>query len=177
MHAISIYEAWAFGPWILSSGWLNFECTTCLMNECIRTGIHIVRTVAYVFPYLCFGKKSHSWSNTEQHPDVLLRRPNGCKLEQFEASWHRGRSRQKVLIVQTDDAWTVKHPDGTTCRSDRCTGTLKSSWTLNYCGMICHYVWMDGILNCLKFLDTDGCLDSFATSSRRKLLTDERPDS
>jgi hypothetical protein len=71
---------------MLSSGHLNFECATCLMDENVRTGIHIVRTVAAIFPYLCFGKKSHSWSNTECHSDVLLKCSDGCKLEQFEAS-------------------------------------------------------------------------------------------
>jgi hypothetical protein len=74
------------------------------MDERFRTGIHIVRTVAAIFPYLCFGKKSHSWSNTKCHPDVLLKRPDRCKLEQFEASQHRGRSRRKVLVIRTDDA-------------------------------------------------------------------------
>jgi len=67
-------------------------------------GIHIVQKVAAIFPYLCFGRKSHSWSNTECRSDVLLKRPDGCKLEQFEASRHRGRSGQKVLVVRTDDA-------------------------------------------------------------------------
>jgi hypothetical protein len=67
-------------------------------------GIHIVRTVASVFPYLCFGKKSHSWSNTKWRPDVLLKRLDRCKLEQFEASRHRGGSGRKVLVVRTDDA-------------------------------------------------------------------------
>jgi hypothetical protein len=60
MHAISIYEACASGPRRPLSRSLNFECTTCLMDERVQTGIHIVRTVAAVFPYLCFGKKSHS---------------------------------------------------------------------------------------------------------------------
>jgi hypothetical protein len=32
------------------------------------------------------------WSNTEGRPDGLLKRPDGCKLEQFEASRQRGRS-------------------------------------------------------------------------------------
>jgi len=65
MHTISIYEARASRPWRPSSRHLNFECTTCLTDELVRRGIHIVRTAATVFPYLCFGKKSHSWSNTE----------------------------------------------------------------------------------------------------------------
>jgi len=103
VHPISIYEARASGPWRPSSGRLNFECATCLMNERAWTGIYIVRIVAAVFPYLCFRKKSHSWSNIEWRPDVLLKRPDEGKLEQFKASWHRGRSRRKVLIVRTDD--------------------------------------------------------------------------
>jgi hypothetical protein len=51
---------------------------------------------------------------------VLLRHPNGCKLEQFEGSRHRERSRQKVLVVRTDDAWTVERPNGISRRPDRC---------------------------------------------------------
>jgi len=93
----------------MSSKRLNFVCATCLMYERVRMGIHIVWTVAAIFPYLCFGKKSHSWSNTECHLDVLLKRPDRCKLEQFEDSRHRGRSEREVLIVRTDDAldsWT-----------------------------------------------------------------------
>jgi hypothetical protein len=58
MHAISIYETWESGPWRMTFGQLNFECTTCLMKESVLKGTHIVTTVATVFPYLCFGKKS-----------------------------------------------------------------------------------------------------------------------
>jgi hypothetical protein len=42
--------------------------------------------------------------NTKSLPDVLLKRLDRCKLEQFEASRHRGRSGRKVLVVRTDDA-------------------------------------------------------------------------
>jgi len=69
MHAISIYVASVSRPWKLASGRLNFECETCLIDGHVRTGIHIVRTVAAIFPYLFFGKKSHSWSNTKWRPD------------------------------------------------------------------------------------------------------------
>jgi len=65
MHAISIHKAWASEPWILSSGWLNFVCTTCLIKDSVWTRTHIVRTVVAVFPYLCFGKKSFYLSNIE----------------------------------------------------------------------------------------------------------------
>jgi len=58
---------------------------------------------------------------------VLLRRPDGCKLEQFEASQHRGRSGRKVLIVQTDNAWKVERLDGISCRLDGCKGTELTS--------------------------------------------------
>jgi len=52
-----------------------------------------------------FKKKSHSWSNTKWRPSVLLKRSDECKLEQFEASRHRGRSGRKFLVVWIDDAW------------------------------------------------------------------------
>jgi len=123
MHTISIYEAWASRPWRLTSRWLNFVCTTCLMKESVRTGPHIVRTVAAVFPYLCFGKKSFNLSNTKRYPAVLLRRPDRCKLEQFEGSRHRGRSGWKVLVIWTDDAWTVERPNGISYLPDGCKGS------------------------------------------------------
>jgi hypothetical protein len=50
MHAISISDARASRPRGLTSGRLDFECDTCLMDECIRTGIHVIRTVAVIFP-------------------------------------------------------------------------------------------------------------------------------
>jgi hypothetical protein len=54
---------------------------------------------------------------------VLLRCSDGCKLEQFEGSRHRGRSRQKVLVVRTDDAQTVERLD----RISRCPYGYKGS--------------------------------------------------
>jgi hypothetical protein len=53
---------------------------------------------------------------------VLLKRPEGCNLEQFEASQHRGRSERKVLVVQTNDALTVERLDEISCRQDGCKG-------------------------------------------------------
>jgi hypothetical protein len=130
MHAISVYEARASEPYRLSSGRLNFECATCLMDEHVRTGIHIVQTVAAVFPYLCFEKKSHSWSNTEWRLDVLLKRPEGCKLEQLEAFWHRGRSGRKVLVVRTDDALDSWASGRYITSSGRLQG-IRFHWLLN----------------------------------------------
>jgi hypothetical protein len=78
MHAISISDAHASGPRGLTSERLDFECDTCLMDERVWTGIHNVQTVAAIFPYLCFGEKSRTCSNTECRPDVLLKRPKRC---------------------------------------------------------------------------------------------------
>jgi len=86
------------------------------MKESVCTGTQIVRTVANVFTYLCFGTKSFSLSNTE-------RRLDECKPEQFEGSRHKGRSGWKVLIIQTDVTWVVKHPDGISRRLDECKGS------------------------------------------------------
>jgi hypothetical protein len=61
-------------------------------------------------------------------------------------------------------------------RPDGCTRTLDSSRTLNNVRTIWHYVRTDAILNSLKFIDTDGCLDGKFSSSGRMLLTEERPD-
>jgi hypothetical protein len=47
----------------------------------VRTIEHVVRTVTALFPYLCFGKKSQSWLNTEWRLDVLMKHPDECKLE------------------------------------------------------------------------------------------------
>jgi hypothetical protein len=58
------------------------NCKLAFKELRIRTGIHVVRTVVAIFPYLILERKSEAWSNTEGRPDGLLKRPNGCKLEQ-----------------------------------------------------------------------------------------------
>jgi hypothetical protein len=63
MHANSISDARTSGPRWLVSGRLDLNCNTCLKDERVRTRIHVVQTVAAIFPYLCFGKKS--WSLVE----------------------------------------------------------------------------------------------------------------
>jgi hypothetical protein len=89
----------------------------------IQTGIHIVRTVETIFPCLCFEKKSHNWSNTEWRPDVLLKRLNGCNLEQFETSRHWWASGRKVIVIRTDDTLTDERPDGIPRHPDGCNET------------------------------------------------------
>jgi len=53
---------------------------------------------------------------------VLLRRQEGCTLEQFKGSRQRGRSGRKVVVIRTDDAWTVECSDGISCHPDGCKG-------------------------------------------------------
>jgi hypothetical protein len=50
MHAISISDACTSGLRGLTSERLDFECDTCLMDESVRTGIHVFRTAAANFP-------------------------------------------------------------------------------------------------------------------------------
>jgi len=70
MHAISISNARASGPCWLVSGRLDFECDTCLMDKHFRT-------VAAIFPYLCFGKKSwilvEHWKSSERAAETSRR--------------------------------------------------------------------------------------------------------
>jgi len=101
----------------MTSGRLNFVCTSRLIKDSVWTGTHIVRTVAAFFPYLCFRMKSFSLSNSQRRPAVLLRCLSGCNLEQFEGS------RRKVLVVRTDDALTTELPDRISRRLDGCKGS------------------------------------------------------
>jgi hypothetical protein len=73
---------------------------SCLIKESIWT-------VAAVFLYLCLRRKSFYLSNTEWSLDVLLRRPNGCNLKQFEACGHWWESRRNNHVVRTDVAWLI----------------------------------------------------------------------
>jgi hypothetical protein len=87
MHAISISDARAPEPWWLASKRLDFECDTCLINERVRTRIHVVWTVAAIFPYLCFGRKSWSFGRT------LKVVQTGCGNVRTDASWNNSKLR------------------------------------------------------------------------------------
>jgi hypothetical protein len=93
------------------------------MDDHIQTGIHVVWTVAAIFPYLCYGKKSHSWSNTECRPDMLLKRLNRCKLEQFEASDTEEGPDGKFSSSGRMMLWTVGRPDSMSHRPNGYKGS------------------------------------------------------
>jgi hypothetical protein len=45
------------------------------------------------------------------------------QAEHFKTSRHKGRSERKVLVVRTDDAWTVERLDEISCLPNGCKGT------------------------------------------------------
>jgi hypothetical protein len=59
-----------------------------------------------------------AWLNTESCSDGLLNRPDGCKLEQFEASRHEGRSGRESTSSGWMMLWIDGCPDGMTCPLD-----------------------------------------------------------
>jgi hypothetical protein len=97
------------------------------MDERVWTGINVVRTVAAIFPYMCLERNSEAWSNIESRPDVLLKRSDGCKLEQFEASRHRGMSRWESTSSGCMMLWTDGRPQGMTRCLDGWQGTKFSA--------------------------------------------------
>jgi hypothetical protein len=112
LHAISISVICTSGPWWLSSGCLDLNYDTYLMDERVWTGIHVVRTIATIFPYLILERKSEAWS-----------RPDVCKLEHFEDSRHRGRSGRESTSSGRMMHWTAGRSNGMTRRPDGWRGT------------------------------------------------------
>jgi hypothetical protein len=74
----------------------------------------VVQTVTTVFPYLCLRRKSFYLSNTEERPDMLLRRPDGCNPELFKTFGHWWESRWKCHVVwmEVADWWASEHYTG-----------------------------------------------------------------
>jgi hypothetical protein len=100
MHTISISKAHASGLWWLASGRLDLNCDTCLIDLVRPEGESTSFGRLQQSSHICVLERNpEAWSNTECRPDRLLKRPDGCKLEQFEASRHRGRSGRKFLVV------------------------------------------------------------------------------
>jgi hypothetical protein len=70
-------------------------------------------------PFLGTWKEIRNWSCTGRRPDVLLKRPDGCKLAQKTSRYSMGSGRNEHF-VRTDDAglssvrtgWHVVRTDG-----------------------------------------------------------------
>jgi hypothetical protein len=105
LHAISIIRTECLDSVDNRPDGCTFSARLALSRIVSRQNNHVVWMVAALFPYLCLEMKSFYLSNTKRRPDVLLRRPNKCNLEQFEASGHRWESGWKVLIVHMEVAW------------------------------------------------------------------------
>jgi hypothetical protein len=94
-------------------------------------------------PFLGTWKEIRNWSSTERRQDVLLKRPDGCKLAQklLDTVWSldgmntsSGRMMLVCLASRRDDTssgrmeqWTDGRPDGMARSSGRLTGNLNSS--------------------------------------------------
>jgi hypothetical protein len=76
-------------------------------------------------PFLGTWEEIWNWSSTERRPDVLLKRPDGCKPDRtFSTQW---RVRTERHVVRTDGTMTDGRPDGMAWSSGRLTGNWKSS--------------------------------------------------
>jgi hypothetical protein len=148
-HAISITAMGASGPWAAfvrtvevesaisilvarASGRGYFYCDSCLTETRVLTGYHIVRTVGRSFLYRNL-ESIWDWSSTDRRLDVLLKRPERCKLDRtFSTQW---RVRTEVHVVRTDDARYDWRSDGMACRPD--------GW--NSCEMSVQTGWLDSL--------------------------------
>jgi hypothetical protein len=78
--------------------------------------IHVVRTVASIFPYLNLERKSEA----DRSLDVVR---TGCWDVRTDARWNisftiQWRVQTKIHIVRTNDAWSIRRPDGMAHRPD-----------------------------------------------------------
>jgi hypothetical protein len=126
-HAISISAMRASRPWEAVVRTVEVESAISILVARaseprltdLRTGIFELRFLPYVdarpdgirhrldgrtiFSFSELGR-IWDWSSTERRPDVLLKSPNGCKLDRtFSTQW---RVRTEVHVVRTDDAWS-----------------------------------------------------------------------
>jgi len=126
MHAISIFDARALEPYWLASGCLDLNCDTCFMDEHVQTGIHVIRTVAAIFPYLCCSYFGHILDkitcvckdvvNMDSTIQSTLRRLCiAWKIEDFgslSAVWTIEPSRPDDMPYRPDASQTKHHPSG-----------------------------------------------------------------
>jgi hypothetical protein len=90
MLACPDHANWRPGVWIwiaILTLWMSGSGRESMSSRWLQQSSHIC----------VLERNLESWSNTESHPDRLLNRPNGCKLEQFEASRHRERSGRESM--------------------------------------------------------------------------------
>jgi len=84
------------------------------MYERIWTGIHVVRTIASIFPYVSLERKSEADRSVE-----VVRTDVSWNIS-FFIQW---RVRTETHVVRTNDARSVGRPDGMARRPDGWQGT------------------------------------------------------
>jgi hypothetical protein len=115
MHEISIYEARASRPWRLPSRRLDFECMTCLKDERIQTGIHILSS------HICVLERKPIADQTLSGVRMC------CWNVRTDASWNSSK------LLDTKDGsdgkfssfgrmmlWTIERPDSIPYSLDDC---------------------------------------------------------
>jgi len=112
-------------------------------------------------PLFELGKKIWSWSITGCHPERLLRRPDGCKLEPKLHDTEEGpdenprRPDEWCLVCRASgrngtssgrlELWIDEHPDGMARRPDDCQGT-DFSWLANSAETMEHFWIAESLL-------------------------------
>jgi len=119
----------------LASGRLSLNCDSCLIDERVWTGIHVVRTVAAIFPYLNLEinlKLVDHWELSERAAETSGRMQAGT-----EASRCRGRSGRDP---RHPDEWCFVY------RAFERYGTSSGSWNYGQIGVQTgwHVVWTAG---------------------------------
>jgi len=86
----------------LASGRLYLNCDSCLMYERVRTGIHVVRTVASIFPYLTWKenlKLIDHWTSSRRATETPRRMQAGTEASRCsEGSGQKSTSFGRMML-------------------------------------------------------------------------------
>jgi hypothetical protein len=106
LHTISISV-------ICASRWLSLNYELALTSSVSRRESTSSGRLQHSFHIWFWKENLKLWSNTESRPEGLLKRPDGCKLEQLEASRYRGSSGRESTSSGTVGhvVWTAEALD------------------------------------------------------------------
>jgi alanine dehydrogenase len=83
------------------------------MNERVRTGIHVVRTVASIFPYLNLERKSKAyWTSSRRAAETSGRMQAGTEASRYNG----GSGRMMLGLSGVQKVWHIIRTDGTVDR-------------------------------------------------------------
>jgi len=135
----------ASGPCWQTSKRLNLNCDSCIKEKRVRTGIHIVRTVAAIFSYMNLERiwsLVEYWEASERVAETSKRMQAGTEASRYSGgSRRKSTSSERMMlgllgiqtvwhVVRTDetvDRWASRRDDTS---SGRLTWLAESSETL-----------------------------------------------